>query len=96
MRTIFDYLVGSSAIPFGLAASGKATVLLLTAALAGMALRRHSAAARHLRLDCCPDRRGGGADCLLDRRFPANGDLRAAGSLVAKDGRIGRTPECSV
>jgi beta-lactamase regulating signal transducer with metallopeptidase domain len=48
MRTFFDYLIGSSAIPFGLAASTKATVLLLTAALAGMALRRHSAAARHL------------------------------------------------
>jgi beta-lactamase regulating signal transducer with metallopeptidase domain len=48
MSTIFDYLVGSSAIPFGLAASGKATVLLLTAVLAGIALRRHSASARHL------------------------------------------------
>jgi beta-lactamase regulating signal transducer with metallopeptidase domain len=48
MRTIVDYLVGSSAVSFGLRASAKATVLLLIAAFADVALRRHAAAARHL------------------------------------------------
>jgi hypothetical protein len=48
MTTFFEYLVAFSAIPFGLAVSAKATVILSTAALAAMALRRRSAAARHL------------------------------------------------
>ena len=48
MSTFVDYLVGSSAVSFGLTASAKATALLLIAAFCDMALRRHSAAARHL------------------------------------------------
>jgi len=45
---VLDRLGGSSWISFGLTASAKATVLLLIAVLVGLALRRHSAAARHL------------------------------------------------
>ena len=48
MRMLFDQLGGSSGASFGLSVSAKATVLLLTAAAAGLALRRQSAAARHL------------------------------------------------
>ena len=48
MTTFFDDLVGSSAVSFGLTASAKATALLLIAAFGDVALRRHSAAARHL------------------------------------------------
>jgi beta-lactamase regulating signal transducer with metallopeptidase domain len=48
MGTFLDFIIGSPEIAFGLAASVKATVLLMIAALAAMALRRHSAAARHL------------------------------------------------
>ncbi len=48
MRLLLAYLSGYSEISFGLSSSIKATVLLLAAALAGLALRRRSAAARHL------------------------------------------------
>ena len=47
MRILLDHLSGSSVL-LGLTASSKATLLLLAAALAGLALRRRSAAARHL------------------------------------------------
>ncbi len=48
MRMGLGNLDVSSWISFGLTASAKATVLLLIAALAGLALRRHSSASRHL------------------------------------------------
>lgn len=48
MRMFLDHLGGPSWISFGLTAAAKATVLLMTAALAGLILRRHSAAVRHL------------------------------------------------
>ena len=48
MRVVLDNLGGSSWIFFGLMASAKATVLLLIAMVVDLAVRRHSAAARHL------------------------------------------------
>ncbi len=48
MRMLLEQLGGSSGVSFGLSVSAKATVLLTAAALAGLALRRQSAAARHL------------------------------------------------
>jgi hypothetical protein len=48
MRTVLEQLSGSSGVSFGLSVSVKVTVFLMGAALVGVALRRRSAAARHL------------------------------------------------